>query len=226
LGDTIEVTFPSGGVKQLRLAATYENADVLGSFLITRNLAIANTITNFDSNVYVNTAPGTSAASLRQKLDTALADYPTANVQNSKEFTDSFLKPFNILLGVVYGLLFLSVLIALLGIRNTASLSIHERTHELGLLRGVGMTRRQLRTSIRWESVIVSLFGTLGGLMIGLVFGVAIVTALDKDAVKLTIPGTLLVVIAVFGAFAGVFAARRPARKAAKLNILDAIAAP
>jgi putative ABC transport system permease protein len=120
------------------------------------------------------------------------------------------LKPFNMLLGIVYGLLALSILIAVFGIANTAKLSILERTRELGLLRGVGMSRRQLRTSIRWESVIVSLFGTLGGLMIGLVFGVATVTALDKDAVKL----------------AGVGAARRPAKKAAKLNILDAIAAP
>jgi putative ABC transport system permease protein len=225
LGDSVEVTFASGGAKVLTLAATYENADVLGPFLITRDLAIANTINNFDSNVYVNAAPGSSASELRTKLDAAVANYPTADVQNAKEFTDAILKPFNMLLGIVYGLLLLSIVIAVFGIANTASLSIHERTRELGLLRGVGMTRRQLRTSIRWESVIVSLFGTLGGLMIGLVFGVAIVTALDKDAVKLTVPAGVLAFIAALAALAGVVAARRPAKKAAKLNILDAIAA-
>jgi putative ABC transport system permease protein len=225
LGDSIEVTFPSGGTNLLTLAATYENADVLGPFLISRDLAIANTINNFDSNVYVNAAPGSGASELRARLDAAVANYPTADVQNAKEFTDAILKPFNMLLGIVYGLLFLSIVIAVFGIANTASLSIHERTRELGLLRGVGMTRSQLRTSIRWESVIVSLFGTLGGLMIGLVFGIATVTALDKDAVKLTIPVGALVIIAILAALAGVVAAVRPARKASKLNVLDAIAA-
>ncbi|HET7719427.1 MAG TPA: FtsX-like permease family protein, partial [Acidimicrobiales bacterium] len=117
------------------------------------------------------------------------------------------------------------IIIALLGIGNTLALSIFERTRELGLLRAVGMTRAQLRKTIRWESVLIALQGTVLGLVIGIFFGWALVTALaDQGVDQFTIPVVSLIVVAVIAALAGVAAAVSPSRRAAKLNILQAIA--
>src|SRR5690606_38166582 len=124
------------------------------------------------------------------------------------------------------GLLALSVIIALIGIANTLSLSIHERTRELGLLRAVGMTRAQLRSAVRWESVIISLIGTALGLGLGLISSFALIQALKSDGLsRYSLPVTPLVVIAVLFAALGVLASVLPARRAARLDVLDAIAA-
>jgi putative ABC transport system permease protein len=128
----------------------------------------------------------------------------------------------------VYGLLALAVLIALMGIANTLSLSIHERTRELGLLRAVGQTRRQLRSSVRWESVIIAVFGTIGGIGLGTFLGWGLIRALaaEEGFGTFAVPAGQLAVIVGLAAAAGVLAAVRPARRAARLDILDAIATP
>ena len=119
----------------------------------------------------------------------------------------------------------LAVVIALLGIANTLALSIHERKRELGLLRAVGMSRAQVRSSVRWESVIIALFGTALGLGIGVFFGWAMVRALsDKGITTLTVPGGGLLVVTVGAALAGVLAALLPARRAARIDVLKAVA--
>ena len=121
-------------------------------------------------------------------------------------------------------MLFLAILIALLGIANTLALSIYERRHEIGLLRAVGMTRSQVRSAVRWESVIIALLGTVLGLIIGVVFGAAIVRSLRSVGFTgFEIPYVQLVVVAIVAALAGVIAAIQPARKAAKLDILSSI---
>ena len=126
---------------------------------------------------------------------------------------------------VIYVLLALSVIIALIGIGNTLSLSIHERTRELGLLRAVGMNRAQLRSSIRWEAVLISVLGTLVGLGLGLVLSRAMLEALKSSGLtEFTVPIGSLVMITVLAALMGVLASVRPARRAARLAILDAIA--
>ena len=118
----------------------------------------------------------------------------------------------------------LAILIALLGIGNTLALSIFERTRELGLMRAVGMTRRQLRATIRWESAIIALQGTVLGLLIGVFFGWALVTAMhDQGITVLSMPVLSLVIMVVLAGLAGVAAAILPSRRAAKLNILRAI---
>jgi putative ABC transport system permease protein len=123
-------------------------------------------------------------------------------------------------------LLALAIVIAFFGIMNTLALSIVERTHELGLLRAVGMTRRQLKSMVRWESVLIALFGTIGGLGVGLFFGWSTIRALDEQGFHVFhVPIAGFVAIAVFAAFFGVVAAMLPARRAAKLDILRAIAA-
>jgi putative ABC transport system permease protein len=128
------------------------------------------------------------------------------------------------MLGLVYALLALAIIIALLGIANTLALSIFERTREIGLLRAVGMTRSQLRSAIRWESVIIALQGTLLGLVIGLFFGWALIRALEDEGLTVfRVPYGSLAVIVVLAALAGMVAAIGPGRRAAKLNVLRAV---
>ena len=130
----------------------------------------------------------------------------------------------NQLLNFVYGLLALAVLIALIGIANTLALSIYERTHELGLLRSVGATRGQLRAVVRYESLVISLFGAVEGLALGTLFGWAIVAALHSQGVtQLVFPVTQLITLAVLAGVAGIVAAFAPSRRAARLNILQAL---
>ncbi|MGZ4648913.1 MAG: ABC transporter permease, partial [Blastococcus sp.] len=128
------------------------------------------------------------------------------------------------MLALVYALLGLAILIALLGIGNTLALSIVERTRELGLLRAVGMTRRQLRSSVRWESVIIAVQGTLLGLLIGVFLGWALVRALRDQGIDVfRLPLGQLAVVVLLGAVAGVLAAVLPSRRAARLQVLRAI---
>jgi putative ABC transport system permease protein len=130
----------------------------------------------------------------------------------------------DVVLGLVYVMLALAVVIALLGIANTLSLSILERTRELGVLRAVGATRARLRSMVRWESVIIALFGTVGGLGVGLFLGWAL-TAVALDAGSaFTAPVAQLAVVLAAGGGAGVLAAARPARRAGRLDVLAAIA--
>ncbi len=154
-----------------------------------------------------------------------MAAYPTAKVENVAQFKADQTSGIGGLLGLIDVLLLLAVVIALLGIVNTLGLSILERTRELGLLRAVGMTRRQTRTVIRWEAVITALLGTGLGLVIGLFFGWSVVRALSSQGInQLAVPGGQLVVVVVLAALAGIAAAILPARRAARLDILAAIA--
>jgi len=150
--------------------------------------------------------------------------YKRQELQNQAEFRQAQEAQINQIVNLVYALLGLAVIVALIGIANTLALSIHERTRELGLLRAVGMTRRQLRSSVRWESVIIALFGTALGLAVGIMFGWAVVRALrDQGITQFAIPPVQIVVIVVVAALAGVAAAHFPARRAAKLDVLRAV---
>jgi putative ABC transport system permease protein len=147
------------------------------------------------------------------------------DVQTNQEFTQSIAGEINQLLTVVYVLLVLAIVIALMGIANTLSLSTHERTRELGLLRAVGQTRAQTRAMVRWESVIVALFGTIGGVGLGLFLAWALVSALASDGFTLfAVPKLSLALVLALGALVGVLAAVRPAHRAARMDVLAAIA--
>ena len=151
---------------------------------------------------------------------------PLADVQDRDAFEASMGEQIDMLLNLIYALLALAVIIALLGIANTLALSIFERTRELGLLRAVGMTRAQVRATVRWESVIIALLGTTLGLAIGTSFGWVMVKALEDQGLNtFNIPVTQLVVVVAISAVAGVLAAVLPARRAAKLDVLEAISA-
>ena len=147
-------------------------------------------------------------------------------MQTRDEYKASQAAQINQFLNLVYVLLFFAIVIALFGIANTLGLSIIERRHELGLLRAVGMTRRQLRSSVRWESVIIALLGTLLGLVIGVVFAWAMVRALHDEGIEqFSLAPAQLLLIVILAAVFGVIAAAWPARRAAKLDVLRSIEA-
>jgi putative ABC transport system permease protein len=132
----------------------------------------------------------------------------------------------NQLLALVYVLLLLAVIIALIGIVNTLLLSVFERTHEIGLLRAVGMKRRQIRGMIRTESVILSVFGAIIGIIVGTGLGIALAWSLKTQGITdIVVPFSSLIIFLILAALLGLLAASWPARRAAKLDILAAIAA-
>ena len=154
--------------------------------------------------------------------------YGGPDVEDRDEYAATIAAGVDMLLTIVYVLLALAIVIALMGIANTLSLSIHERTRELGLLRAVGQTRRQLRAMVRWESVIIAVFGAVGGIGLGVFLGWALVQAAGTAsgghrACSPCRPARLAIVLVV-GAIAGVLAGLRPARRAARLDVLAAIA--
>jgi len=224
LGSPVTIVFPETGPQVFHVQAIYVARTVAGDYVLTTAAAWANTPERLDAQIYVKLAPGVSATEGRSAIQKVLAPYPTAKLLDQTQYKAQLEGEIDQLLNLVNGLLVLAIVIALIGIANTLALSVYERIHELGLLRAVGMTRRQLRDSVRAESAIISLLGTVEGLGIGLLFGWAMVAALSSAGVnRLSIPYVELVVLVVLGGLAGILAARGPSRRAAKLNVLEAI---
>lgn len=225
LGDTVEVHFAETGSQRFTVALLFGNDDLTGNFFIPNSAFEANIPDVFDFQVYVLRAEGVGVDAARLAVEGVAADYANAEVQDLQEYKDAQAGQIDQLLGLVYALLALAILIALIGIANTLALSILERTRELGLLRAVGMSRRQLRRSVRWESVLIALLGTALGAVVGLFFGWVIVQALaDQGFTELRLPMAQLGVIVLIAVAAGSLAAVRPSRRAAKLDVLRAIA--
>jgi putative ABC transport system permease protein len=225
IGTEVPTRFPSGEVT-LPITVLYETGQRQG--LADYGMSISTYDAHYpqrlDQQVYVKLANGVSLDEGRRVLDRVTRPYPNAEVQDQSEFKDDQAAQINQLLGLVYVLLFLAIFIALIGIANTLALSIFERTRELGLLRAVGMTRPQLRSSVRWESVIIALIGTVLGVVIGIFFSWALVEALkDEGITEWAPPAGQLIAIVVIGALAGALAAIAPARRAAKLDVLQAV---
>jgi putative ABC transport system permease protein len=218
LGDTRDITFSSGKVR-FTVRAIYERGtDFFGHQFVDLSAFQGNVPVTIDSRIYVNTDDVNS-------VDRAAAAYPTAKVLTTEAFISEQNANIDTILTLMYALLGLAVLIALLGIANTLALSIHERKRELGLLRAVGMTKAQVRSSVRWESVIIAMFGTVLGLVVGTFLGAVMVSVLIKSGVgSVVIPVESLVVISAIAAAAGVIAALMPARRAARIDILKAVA--
>lgn len=225
VGDTVTATFAETGERSLRLVATYRRADAVGlHHVLPLDAYEANFPTQFDARIFLSRAEGVDAAAARRAIEAVTGAYPNATLQDQTEYKEAQAAQVDQLLGLIYVMLFLAILIAFLGIMNTLALSIFERTRELGLLRAVGMTRAQLRATIRWESVIIALFGTTIGLVIGLFFGWSLVQALKNEGIiRFVVPVGQIVAIVVVGALAGVAAAVLPGRRAARLDVLRAI---
>jgi putative ABC transport system permease protein len=225
LGDTIDVRFALTGTRKLTLAAIFTDKIQARPLIIALPTYQANVADQFDTRIYVQAAADTSTGQARAALQNATAGYPTAKVDSREQYISTQLTQINQILSLIYLLLAFAVMIALMGITNTLALSIFERTRELGLLRAVGMTRRQLRATIRYESIIIALLGTTLGLLIGLGFGWGLVHAMSDQGIHhLTIPFAQLGIITVIAALAGVTAAALPAHRASRLDPLQAIA--
>jgi putative ABC transport system permease protein len=218
------MTSSRSGTKDLRIAGTFAKNQLLGNYLVSTATFDANYTDRLDFVVLAKAAPGTTPAAARAAIERVTADFPNVELRDQAQFKKQQEDQVNQILGLVSALLALSIIIALFGIVNTLALSVFERTRELGLLRAVGMSRRQVRSMIRGESVIIAVLGAVLGLLVGVLFGWAIVAALSDQGIKsLVIPGGQLVVYVVLAAVAGVIAAVFPARRAARLDVLAAI---
>ncbi|MCA1839716.1 MAG: ABC transporter permease [Actinomycetota bacterium] len=225
LGDRLKMQFAGFGDKELTVGAIFRSDFAPAQFVVSTDNYRKSFDNSNDFAVLVKTKAGTSHATSKNQVDKALADFPQIQVQDEAQFFEQGAKQLDQLLGLVRALLALSIVIALIGITNTLALSVFERTRELGLLRAVGMTRRQVRAMIRGESVIIALIGTALGLALGSFFGWAIVKALASQGIReFVFPATQLLVVALFAGLAGVLAAVFPARRAARLDVLTAIA--
>ncbi len=155
----------------------------------------------------------------------AMEPYPQANVQSNAEFLASQEAQLNQLLFIITALLAFAIMIAILGISITLALGVFERTREIGLLRAVGMNKRQTRRSVRWEAVIVSTFGAIIGIIVGTFLGVVLSVAVPDDVIsKLAFNPTITIAILIGAVVAGLFAALYPSYKASNMNVLEAIA--
>jgi putative ABC transport system permease protein len=228
LGTPVPVMFPDGTTSPFTVGAIYRARDIAGNYIIPRPTWTAHAVQNLDTIVLIKLARGVPLERGRRAIEQAVRQYGSPDVQDRGQYTASLSRFVDTMLGIVYVLLALAIVIALMGIANTLSLSVYERTRELGLLRAIGETRSQLRSMIRWESAIIAAFGTVGGLLVGLFLGWALVQAASRGTADLVAPSFSapvgrLVVLLVIGALAGVLAAVRPARRAARLPVLEAV---
>jgi putative ABC transport system permease protein len=223
VGDTVPVRFAYTGPTTIRIGGIYQANALVGSYLVSSTYLLAHFRHESPGAVLVSTngAPGAETA-----VTQALAPYADVQVQTRAQFQQSEISQVNQLLGLIYALLALAVLIALIGIVNTLMLSVLERTREIGLLRAVGMRRPQVRSMIRSESVILATFGALVGIVIGTLMGLALVSSLRQQGITETsVPWVRLVEFLILAGILGLVAASWPARRAARLDVLAAIAA-
>ena len=224
VGTKVPVTYPDGVNAELVVGAIYDAAEITGPIVLPVAALAPHISQPIITTIILTLADGVGVDRAQAAVQRVADEFGTPEVLDRDEYVDSIAGQINQFLTVVYVLLALSIVIALMGIANTLSLSVHERTRELGLLRAVGQTRGQLRSMVRWESVIIAVFGTLGGVAIGLFLAWAVVKALADEGFKaFAAPVGQLFIVLVVGALVGVLAGIRPARRAAKLDVLSAI---
>ncbi len=224
VGTEVPVQFARTGTRTLKVVATYSDNTLVGNYVVSLSTYEANYTQQLDTFVLAKTAPGVSSTQAKAAVRSVERSFPNVQIQDQAEFRESQSKQIDQLLGLITALLSLALLIAVFGIVNTMALSVYERTREIGLLRAVGLTRRQTRAMVRWESIIIAVFGAVLGTAVGIFFGWAMVRALkDQGLTVFSVPvGQLLLYVVVAGIL-GVIAAIWPARRAAKLDVLRAI---
>lgn len=224
LGQRLPVTFKDGTRQAFTVRAVFRHSDWTGQAWISRAAFGRDLPGALDTTVYVKG----SGAALHAGLARIAAAYPTATLRDRAQISAAQTAVFDKALGLVYALLALTILIALFGIANTVALSVVERTRELGVLRAVGMQRSELRSMVRWEAATVSAFGAVMGVVIGLFLGRSLVFAVAQSGIEtanFVVPAGQVAVVVLVAAAAGVLAAWLPARRAARLDVLRAIAA-
>lgn len=224
VGDTIDIEYPQSPGGPTEIVGTFENSQ-FSNFVITHETYGEGFTNPFDDFVLANIADGVEFGEARAAVDAVAEDYPNVQVQTKDETVADAEAQIDSLLALFTVLLFLAIIIAVLGIANTLALSILERTREIGLLRAVGMVRRQVRRMVRWEAVIIALFGAVLGIGIGVFLGWAVVAALAEEGLgAFAVPWGQLVFMLILAGGAGIIASIWPSYKASNLNILEAIA--
>jgi putative ABC transport system permease protein len=222
-GDVVRVTTVEGGRAALRVLGVYRDPMMLNGITVSTSGYDALFPRPQTFMVVARAQPGADVAATERSIEAALASTPTAEVQTTAEYKKSTVDLVNQLLTLVYGLLALSVIISLFGIVNTLVLAVYERTREIGLVRAIGMSRAQVRATVRYESVITSIIGAILGIVVGILFAWVVVTRFAGQGITFSVPAAQLVVFLVLAVIVGVIAAILPARRAARIDILEAI---
>jgi putative ABC transport system permease protein len=225
VGDRFRLLSQTGARPAFRVAGTFDSKlKILGSVLITQAVMARAFEQSQDTTDFVIVKPGANAAKVQAALTATIERaFPTAEVLNQRELKESREEQVDQLVNLFYALLILAIVISLFGIANTLGLSIHERTRELGMLRAIGMSRRQVRTMIRYEAVITALIGAILGIVLGMIFAALISQPLKDEGFTLSYPVGSLIALLILAGLAGVLAAIPPARRASRLDVLESL---
>ena len=225
VGDMISLRNRVGETGTFEVRGTYDDPNLLNAVLVSDS-ALVPLLEPGNTGVgimFVKAADGADATVVQQRVERTLAQFPVASVQSNAELKAEVESSVNQLLAIFYALLAMSVLISLFGIVNTLVLSVYERTREIGLLRAIGTTHRQVRRMIRYESILTAVFGALVGVGVGVLFGYAITTALSDEGLAFALPAGQIAVFMLLAVVAGALAAVFPARRASRLDVLQAL---
>ncbi|MFF5968146.1 ABC transporter permease [Streptomyces collinus] len=225
-GSAFTVAYEDGKKQKLTVAGTYESNDFLGGILLDEKTLAPHTSDPYNMKVMVKTSDGTSGA-VQDKLEKALGTNPAIKVQSKDDISNEIAQMFTLMLNMVYGLLAMAVIVAVLGVINTLAMSVFERSQEIGMLRAIGLDRKGIKRMVRLESLVISLFGAVLGIGLGVFFGWAAgeLLASKMATYELVLPWARMGVFLLLAATVGVLAALWPARRAARLNMLEAIKA-
>ena len=223
LGEDFIVQTPTGARVHLQALGEYRDPMLMSGIVVEQRTFERVSALVDPFAYYIKRSDRTDPATVRQAVDAALAEFPAAKVQTADEYRDEVAARVDQVVVLLYALLAMSVVISLFGIANSLFLSIHERTREFGLLRAIGATRSQVRRVVRYESVITALIGGLLGIAIGLLFGYLMTAALADLGLSFSVPVVQLAGFLVLAMAVGVLAAVVPARRGARVDVLDAL---
>jgi putative ABC transport system permease protein len=225
-GDLMQVTLPDGVQRPLTVAGVYANDELLGGHTLSSVLYDNTSVPRYDAAVYIVLKDNANADVLVKEIQAVLDKAGVGKILSKKEYVKEQSASVDQLLGVIYGLLCLSIVIAVFGIVVTLLLSVYERRREIGMLRAIGMHKAQVRSIVRWESVLTSILGATCGVLMGLGLGYIVVRALREQGLStFSVSPVTTAAILLLSFLVGVLSAVYPARRATKLNVLEAIAA-
>jgi putative ABC transport system permease protein len=223
VGDSFNVVTPSGGRATLRTIGEYKDPTLLQGLMVNRRTLESISAARDPFLILVSTAPGADPDAVQGRLDAALKRFPVAKVESQQGLKDSISQQTDQIVYLLYALLAMSLVISLFGIANSLFLSIHERTREFGLLRAIGATRRQVRRMVRYESAITAAIGGVLGILVGLLFGAMLTASLSELGLRFRVPVAQLVVFFVLAVIVGIIGAVLPARRGARINVMQAV---
>ncbi|WP_229859214.1 ABC transporter permease, partial [Streptomyces anandii] len=223
-GSAFTVSYEDHRKQRLTVAGVYEGNEMIRGIMLDNATLTPHVKDPADMQVMVKTAGGASSAA-KDRLTEALGSNPAIKVQDKKDISNSIAQMFTLMLNMLYGLLAMAVIVAVLGVINTLAMSVFERSQEIGMLRAIGLDRRGIKRMVRLESLVISLFGGVLGIGLGVFFGWAAGELLGTRMAtyELVLPWARMAVFLLLAATVGVLAALWPARRAARLNMLQAI---